>query len=158
MLEQFFLDMEKWPISMFIGGSLWIFPVVQAFHLVAVALFIGAVLMINLRMLGAGFKEQPLAKVARDARPWIIWGFVFIFVTGLPQLMQNASREYYSEYFWMKMEFLAAGLILTAFTLAYMSRQANETRTGVGAKLTGLVALGVWAGVVIPARLIGLFS
>jgi hypothetical protein len=143
---------------MFIGGSLWIFPVVQAFHLVAVALFIGAVLMINLRMLGAGFKEQPLAKVARDARPWIIWGFVFIFVTGLPQLMQNASREYYSEYFWMKMEFLAAGLILTAFTLAYMSRQANETRTGVGAKLTGLVALGVWAGVVIPARLIGLFS
>ena len=158
MLEQFFLDMEKWPISMYIGGSLWIFPVVQAFHLVAVALFIGAVLMINLRMMGAGFKEQPLAKVARDARPWIIWGFVFIFVTGLPQLMQNASREYYSEYFWMKMEFLAAGLILTAITLAYMSRQANETRTGVGAKLTGLLALGVWAGVVIPARLIGLFS
>jgi hypothetical protein len=158
MLEQFFLDMEKWPISMFIGGSLWIFPVVQAFHLVAVALFIGAILMINLRMLGAGFREQPLAQVARDARPWIIWGFVFIFITGLPQLMQNASREYYSEYFWMKMEFLAAGLLMTAFTLAYMSRQANETRTGMGAKLTGLVALGVWAGVVIPARLIGLFS
>jgi hypothetical protein len=158
MLEQFFLDMEKWPISMYIGGSLWIFPVVQAFHLVAVALFIGAILVINLRMLGAGFKEQPLAKVARDARPWIIWGFVFIFVTGLPQLMQNASREYYSEFFWMKMEFLAAGLILTAITLAYMTKQANETRTGVGAKLTGLVALGVWAGVVIPARLIGLFS
>jgi hypothetical protein len=158
MLEQFFLDMEKWPISMYIGGSLWIFPVVQAFHLVAVALFIGAILVINLRMLGAGFKEQPLAKVARDARPWIIWGFVFIFFTGLPQLMQNASREYYSEFFWMKMEFLAAGLILTAITLAYMSKQANETRTGVGAKLVGLVALGVWAGVVIPARLIGLFS
>jgi hypothetical protein len=158
MLEQFFLDMEKWPISMYIGGSLWIFPVVQAFHLVAVALFIGAILMINLRMLGAGFKEQPLAKVARDARPWIIWGFLFIFVTGLPQLMQNASREYYSEFFWMKMEFLAAGLILTAITLAYMSKRTNETRTGVGAKLTGLLALGVWAGVVIPARLIGLFS
>jgi len=158
MLEQFFLDMEKWPASQYIGSSLWIFPVVQAFHLVAVALFLGAILMINLRMLGAGFKEQPLAKVARDARPWIMWGFLFIFVTGLPQLMQNASREYYSEYFWMKMEFLAAGLVLTAITLAYMSKRVNETRTGVGAKLVGLLALGVWAGVVIPARLIGLFS
>ena len=34
---------------------------------------------------------------------------VAMFLTGLPQLMQNASREYYSEYFWRKM-YVPAGV------------------------------------------------
>jgi len=158
MLEQFFINMEQWPVSKAIGESLWIYPLVQALHLVAMAFFMGAVMIVNLRLMGLGITNSSLAQVARSARPWLIGGLITMILTGLPQLMQNASREYYSEYFWMKMQFLAAGLVLTAITLVYMSRRVNETRTGVGAKLVGLVALGVWAGVVIPARLIGLFS
>jgi hypothetical protein len=158
MLEQFFLNMEQWPASKFIGESLWIYPLVQAFHLVAMVFFMGAVMMVNLRLLGIGVKASSLAEVARSARPWLVWGFVAIFLTGMPQLMQNASREYYSEYFWRKIYFLIAALIATGISVAYMKRQPEGAAPGPGSRLAGLASLLLWVNVIIPARLIGLFT
>jgi hypothetical protein len=158
MLEQYFLNMEQWPASKFIGESLWIYPLVQAFHLVVMVFFMGAVMVVHLRLLGLGLKASSLAEVARSARPWLVWGFVAIFLTGMPQLMQNASREYYSEYFWRKIYFLIAALIATSITVAYMKRQPDSAGVGTGSKLAGLGALVLWVNVIIPARLIGLFT
>jgi hypothetical protein len=158
MLEQFFLNMEQWPISKFIGESLWIFPVVQALHLVAMAFFMGAVMIVNLRLLGIGISGSSLAQVARSARPWLVGGLITMVLTGLPQLMQNASREYYSEYFWRKMYFLLAALIFTAISVRYMKKQPETASVGGVAKLVGVVSLVLWANVIVAARLIGLFT
>ena len=158
MLEDFFLRMEQWPISKAIGESLWLYPVDQALHLVAMAFFMGAVLMLNLRLMGVGIVASPLAQVARNVKPWLIGGFITMVLTGLPQLMQNASREYYSEYFWRKMYFLLAALIFTAIAVSYMKRQPDSAVTGTGPKIVGAISLFLWANVIVAARLIGLFT
>ncbi len=158
MLEQFFVDMEQWPISKAIGESLWIYPLDQALHLVGMAFLLGAVMMVNLRLLGLGITKTSLAQVARSARPWFIGGMIFMILTGLPQLMQNASREYYSEYFWRKMYFLAASLVVTIISIRYMTKQPDSAGTTMGSKLTGAFSLLLWVNVIIPARLIGLFT
>jgi len=158
MLEQFFINMEQWPISKGIGESLWIYPLDQALHLVGMAFLMGAVMIINLRLLGIGITNTSLAQVARGAKPWFIGGMIVMVMTGLPQLMQNASREYYSEYFWRKMYFLAASLIVTAISIRYMTRQSDSAHTTAGSKLAGAVSLLLWVNVIIPARLIGLFT
>jgi hypothetical protein len=158
MLEQFFVNMEQWPISKAIGESLWVYPLVQALHLVAMAFFMGAVLILNLRLLGIGISNSPLAQVARSARPWLIGGFLTMVLTGLPQLMQNASREYYSEYFWRKMYFLLAALIFTAITVRYMKNQPEGASVRGATKFVAAVSLFLWANVIVAARLIGLFT
>jgi hypothetical protein len=158
VLEQFFVNMEQWPISKAIGESLWIYPLVQALHLVVMAFFMGAVMIVNLRLMGLGLTTTSLAQVARSARPWIVGGFILMFLTGLPQLMQNASREYYSEYFWRKMYFLAASLVVLAISMAYMKRQSDNGGLSAISRVTGVVALVLWANVIIAARLIGLFT
>jgi hypothetical protein len=158
MLEQFFVNMEQWPISKAIGESLWIYPLVQALHLVVMAFFMGAVMIVNLRLMGLGLTTTPLAQVARSAKPWIIGGFILMFLTGMPQLMQNATREYYSEYFWRKMYFLAASLVILAISMAYMNRRSDTGGLGAGPRVVGVVALVMWANVIIAARLIGLFT
>ena len=158
MLEDFFLRMEQWPISKAIGESLWLYPLDQALHLVAMAFFMGAVMVLNLRLIGVGIVASPLAQVARSARPWLIGGFITMVLTGLPQLMQNASREYYSEYFWRKMYFLLAALIFTAIAVTYMKRQPDTASTGTGPKIVGVISLFLWANVIVAARLIGLFT
>ena len=66
---------------------------IQAIHLVFLALFAGGMMIIDLRLLGFGMRSKPVAEVARDARPWVVIGFLGLVATGLPQLMQNASRE-----------------------------------------------------------------
>jgi hypothetical protein len=55
------------------------------------------------------------------------------------------------------MGFLLAALIFT-FTVRRKVTLADETRVSpVLSKVVGLVSTGLWLGVAIPARLIGLF-
>jgi hypothetical protein len=159
MLEPFFQWMNDLAVSKAIGESIWIYPLVQAIHLLFLALFAGALLIVDLRLMGFGIREQPVAKLARDARPWLIVGFLGLVVTGLPQLMQNAMREYFSDFFWLKMYFIPIALIFT-FTIRQKVAQADESRFAplVG-KLVGITSILLWiGGVAIPARLIGLFT
>ena len=159
MLEPYFQWMNDLAVSKAIGESIWIFPLVQAIHLVFLALFAGSLLIVDLRLLGLGMREQSVAKIARDARPWLIVGLIGLVVTGMPQLMQNAMREYFSEYFWMKMYVLPVALIYT-FTIRQRVTMADESRVAPAmAKLAGLASILLWiGGVAIPSRLIGLFT
>lgn len=155
MLEPLFQWISTLAVSRAIGESLWIYPLVQAIHLVFLAIFLGAVVIVDLRLLGRGFSHQPVSQVARDARPWMIGGLLGLVVTGIPQLMQNAMREYFAEFFWWKMYILAFALIFT-FTVRRKATQAS-TPPAYG-KVVGLVSMALWAGVAISARLIGLFD
>jgi cytochrome bd-type quinol oxidase subunit 2 len=156
-LQPFFQWLNELPVSKGINESNWIYAVVQAFHLVALAVFAGAVLVIDLRLMGRGFIQQPLARVARDARPWVIGGFLGLVVTGIPQLMSGANKEYFSGLFWFKMEVLLVAIIFH-LTAVRKVTQAEEGRVGpFWAKVVGLVSIVLWLGVAVLARLIGLF-
>ena len=158
MLLPFFQWLNNLPVSGAIGASTLIFPVVQSIHLVFLALLAGGLLMVDLRLMGMGLTSQPLAKVARDARPWVFWGLVGLLVTGTPQLMQNAVKEYYSEFFWIKMWVLPVALI-HHFTLRHRITVAAEGRVSpLVSKFSGAASLLLWATVAVSSRFIGLFS
>ena len=158
MLEPFFEYLGNLPVSKAIGESLWIYPLVQAVHLVFLAILIGALLIVDLRLLGRGMIRQSVEQVARDAWPWFMIAIVGMVATGVPQLMQNASREYHSEFFWQKMYFLAAALIFT-FTVRRKLTLAPEGRfPPMWGKITAIVSFVLWMSVAISGRLIGLFT
>jgi hypothetical protein len=98
---------------------------------------------------------SPVSQVAKDARPWMVLGLIGMVCTGIPQLMQNASREYFSEFFWYKMYLIAFGLILIV-TVRRKATQATES--SAFGKVVGLISIATWTGVTINARLIGLFT
>jgi hypothetical protein len=158
MLESTFMWLGELPVSKAIGESLWIYPVVQAFHLVFLAVLVGAVLIVDLRLLGRGMIRQPIAQVARDAWPWLMIGLVGMVLTGLPQLMQNAMREYYSEFFWQKMYFLAAALVLTFTVRRWITQTADARPNPLLARLVAVTSIALWMMVAISGRLIGLFT
>lgn len=157
-LLPFFEWMENLPISLAIKNSVWIYPFDQSVHLIALAVFAGAVVIVDLRLLGRGLTRQPLAQVARDAQPWLVGGFLMLVLTGVPQLMSNATKEYYSPLFWAKMYIIVPALIFT-FTLRHKVTQADEGRVGpFWSKVVGLVSIGLWSAVAITSRLIGLLT
>jgi uncharacterized protein DUF6644 len=159
MLQPYFQAMNDSAVAKFISESLWIYPLDQAIHLVFLALFAGSILILDIRLLGFGMREQSVAKVARDSAPWVIIGFLGLVATGIPQLIQNAMREYYSEFFWIKMYVLPVALIYT-FTVRRKVAQAEDGRVSPGVqKIVGLVSILLWiGGVAVPSRLIGLFT
>ena len=157
-MDQIFIDIAGWSVSRAINESSWIFALVQAFHLLSLGFLAGALLMVDLRLMGGGFSKQPTAVVARDARPWLIGSMIAMVLTGVPQFISLATKEYESPYFRWKMLMLLIALIFT-FTIRRRVAYAPEGRFGSGiGKVVALVSIGLWTSVAINGRLIGFFS
>ena len=69
---------EKTSLSVAINESLWAFAVVEAVHLVALAVIGGAVLVVDLRLLGFIFQRQKVGDLAKVAHPWLVWSLLLL--------------------------------------------------------------------------------
>jgi hypothetical protein len=149
VLQPLFQWMESLAVY---GSSPYIGPVVNLVHLLSMVLFMGALLIVDLRLLGLGVKRQAVIEVAKDARPWLIAGLIGLTLTGMPQLAERATDQYDTSTFWLKMYLLAFGVIWT-FTVRRAAVQVDEPR-GTWPKAVALVSIVVWASVAGLARLI----
>ena len=158
MLLPFFEWLDTLAIGDWISESADAAPYINVGHLLALGVGIGSVLVVDLRLLGRGMSNQPLAKVARNARPWLIGGLILMLLTGIPQVLSLPIRQYYSPFFWTKMRVLMITLIFT-FTLRHKVTMADENKIGpVWGKVVGLASIGLWTWIAIEGRLIGLLS
>ena len=157
-LEQFCRWCETLGVSVAIRNSYWQFAVVQSIHLCVLAVLAGAILIVDLRLLGRGLKQQPLAQVARDAQPWLIGALFGMLATGLPQFITNAQSRYYGNPFFVaKMSMLAVALIFT-FTIRRKVTLTDEARLGpVWPKVVGLFSITIWFSIAVAGRAIGFY-
>ncbi len=154
-LLPFFEWCENTAIGEAIRNSVWLFPVIESFHLVALALIGGAVLLVNMRLLGLVLGRRPVSELARDAHPWILGGLLVMFASGVPLFLSESIKCYYSFAFWVKMSALLAVLAFT-FTVHRRVTLADEGRVGpVRGKLVAVVSLVLWAAVAWGGRWIG---
>ena len=154
------LPFFQWCYSTALGEtireSLWLFPVIEAFHLIGYGLILGAVLIVDLRLLGAGLSRQPAAQLDASVQPWIICGVAAMAVSGILLFLSESIKCYYSAAFWIKMACLLLALIFM-FTLrrrAVGSVKADD-RPPMQARMTALVSLALWFGVAWGGRWIG---
>jgi uncharacterized protein DUF6644 len=136
-------------------SSPWLFPVIATIHLMGLALIGGAVLVVDLRLLGLGLQSQPVAGLARDAERWLLRGLLVMVSTGILLFMCFATKYYYLTFFWVKM---VALLTVIVFTLSVRRRvaMANEADVSpVRSKLVALVSLSLWTIVAVGGRYIG---
>ena len=136
-------------------SSPWLFPVIATIHLMGLSVLGGAVLLVDLRLLGLGLRRQPVAQLARDAERWLFRSLLVMVVTGIPLFMCFATKYYYLTFFWVKMASLLLVLLFT-FSVRRKVAMSDETRTGrVWTRLVALVSLTLWTSVAIGGRLIG---
>ena len=128
MLLPFFEWMEGVAVY---GSTIYLGPAVNIVHLCAMVTFLGALMVVDLRLLGAGLTHQPVAVVARDARPWLLGALVMLVLTGVPALMATATLQYGNSVFWVKMYLLGLGLLFT-FTVRNRVAFAEEGRVRSG--------------------------
>ena len=158
MLQPFFQWMGGLPFSAFFLETVWPTPIIQCIHLIAVSVFAGALLIVDLRLLGSGLTSSSIPKLAGAAQPWLIGSFVVLVLSGMPQMMSTALKQYYSPFFWWKMEMVGLGLIVT-FVVRKVIASKEEGHFGpVWPKVVGITSIALWTSVTIGARLIGLLS
>jgi hypothetical protein len=138
-----------------IRSSQWMFPSIEAVHLMGLAAIGGAVLVVNLRMLGLGLRRQPIAQVMREAQPYLVGSLVVMLLTGFLLFMSEAVKCYYNVAFWVKMSSLALAMLFT-FTIHRKVAMADES--GINPfwmKFVALVSVALWSGVGMGGRWIG---
>ena len=155
MLLPYFQALENSSIGGAIRDSLWLFPFIEAFHLMALAVIGGAVLLVDFRLLGLGLKRQPLTVLAQDAQPWLIGSLLVMIASGVPLFLAESIKCYYSFAFWTKMTALALAIIFT-FTIRRRVTLADEARVGpLWSRVVGLTSILLWATVGWGGRWIG---
>jgi hypothetical protein len=132
-----------------------LFPVIEAAHLLGLGLTAGAVLIVNLRLLGVGLSKQPAAQVYATIEPWLIGGVIVMFASGIPLFLSESIKCYYSFAFWVKMVSL---LLVLLFTFTFYRRVTRMDLTSDRTRLarwTAIISLVLWFGVAWGGRWIG---
>jgi uncharacterized protein DUF6644 len=138
-----------------IANSPWAFAVIESMHLLALAAIGGAVLIVDMRLLGLGLTSQPVPDLARNAYPWFVGSLVVMIATGIPLFFSEPTKCYYSTPFWIKMVSLVLS-ILFAFTIRRRVTRIDEVHVRPAIyKLVALVSLALWFGVGAGGRWIG---
>lgn len=154
-LLPFFEWCEATIVGQFVRQSQWLFPVIEALHLVALALLGGAVFIVDLRLLGTGVRNQSVRGLARDIRPWLVGSLTAMIVTGLLLFLSEAVKCYYNSSFWVKMTTLSVAI---AFTFVIRERVAwadQADASPLWAKLVAIISIILWIVVAAAGRWIG---
>jgi len=153
-LLSFFQWCYQTPIGEAIRNSTWLFPAVEAVHLLALGLVAGAVLIVNLRLLGVGLSRQPVAQLSAAVEPWLLASLALMFVSGTLLFLSESIKCLYNLAFWVKMVSLFLVIIFTFTIQRRVTRSAAPDRPLSG-PLTAVISLVLWFGVAGGGRWIG---
>ena len=153
-LEPFFRWCESSAIGRAVAESVWAFPILEAVHLLGLCMLGGAILVVDLRLLGVGLTGQPVARLARYTRPWLVASLVVMVATGVPLFLSEAIKAFYNTSFWVKMCTLPVALTFTFAVRDRIARREAPAPAHVG-RIAGAVSLALWFTVAAAGRWIG---
>ena len=155
------LEICEWiqntPSSTAIRESLWVFPIIEGSHVLALGLSVGTVLWFDLRLMGVAMRQHTVSEAFDYVRNWMLMGFTIMFVTGALLFWSQALRCYVSGYFLLKLTLLLlAGINVGVyhFTIDRTCDQWGKAPTPpVKARIAGFVSIVLWAGVIAAGRI-----
>ena len=137
----------------------WTYPIVNVVHVFGVATLFGAVLVLDLRLLGA-WRRAPLAPIATIAAPVAMAGFAIAATSGVCLLAANGSEYANNPVLLVKFSAIGLGLLnavalrRTAAWKAHTTRDLSRSE-GRRLALMGGVSLVSWLTAVGAGRMIG---
>jgi len=139
--------------------SAYVYPAVLAAHLTGIALFGGAILATDLRLLGVVLRNQPVSDVVDQLRWTKRIGFLIVATCGILLASSKAEEYYYNVFFRTK---LALFVLVAVHALVFRGVVYNNTAAldqakripGV-ARLAAALSLLLWISIACAGRGIG---
>ena len=146
------------PWSVALLESLWVWPLVESTHVLVLGLFVGTVVMNDLRLIGWVMKSVPVSEVTGRLLPWTRAGFAVMVATGLLIFYSNPVGYYHNIFFRFKVLLLIlAGLNAFVFHARIHKNVAKWDLDPVApraARIAGAVSLVSWALIIVAGRMI----
>ena len=146
----------RWSIAL--HESLYMYPLVESTHVLAITLFVGLTVMLDLRLLGLTLRNVPVSEILDRVLPWTKVGFVIMMSTGVLLFYAIPVRNYQNIFFRIKVILLLlAGLNVWFFHWRVERRIADWDVDPIppkAARAAAVISLVLWACIVVAGRMI----
>ena len=150
--------LQETSIATTIRDSLLLFPLLESVHVFGLALVVGTVIVIDLRLLGVASTSRPFQRVASEIMKWTWAAFAVTAIAGALMFTTKAQVYFHNVYFRAKILLL----VLAALNALLFQRTAWRTVDRWGAasapplgKAVATVSLAIWVAVIFAGRMIG---
>jgi hypothetical protein len=151
-MEALFAALEATSIAQFLRGSRWGYAAVSFAHILGFALLIGAIVPLNLRLLGL-WPAIPRPQLMRVLVPAATFGLALAVSMGL--LLFSVRAQDYSEVIFLraKLALILIGIV-SAMTAHLRYGLTLEGASSERLKAHAFISLGCWLGALACGRLI----
>jgi hypothetical protein len=143
---------EHSAVGTWVADSNWLFPAIEAVHIVALTVLFGAILLLNLRLLGLAFTGKPVTELAKHLAPWVFCGLVIILASGALLFASEPMKVLTSVPFQVKLVLLFTAIVFHYTLYGWVTSTAPGRWWG---KVAAIVSVLLWTGVGAAGRGIG---
>ncbi|MEK6399145.1 MAG: DUF6644 family protein [Terriglobus sp.] len=155
MLTWFIALSHSW-LGQYMQQSRWGFAVVEAVHLLGLAVLGGVILIVDLRLLGLILRTESARTISRGLSRMLLISMSVMVLTGIALTSEEALKCYHSPAFRWKMLLLAAALLFYATLHRAALLRTDKYQANLWSRLAGITSLTLWFGVGVAGRAIGL--
>lgn len=144
--------------SQLLLSSLNFWGLLEGTHLLMLMLFFGTILVVDLRLLGVGFREHRISVLSNRVLPLTVTAFLLMVITGL--LLFFAKPEIYWHNLWFRLKLIMLVLALANIVIFHFMVQKNQEewdaapRPPSKARLSGIISLTSWILIIAFGRFI----
>lgn len=143
-------------LSLRLQGAMWVIPMIQTVHILAVAVAIASAFLLDLRVLEAFALGESCERVAQRLLPWARGAIAVLAVSGALLIIAEPERCLMNPAFWSKMLMLSLALTATWILHSRIRRTCTFWEISSARRLTGKIIAGasvlLWSGVVLAGR------
>ena len=142
-------------ISTELRETTWIIPSVQSFHIISIAIVVGAAIVMDLRLAGVLATDETPQAVVRRHLPWMWSALGVLLTSGFVLGFAEPYRVLTNEVFWIKMALVLTGFILTLlfrYPVLHPEYRVEHARMAKLVKPMAWASLAIWIVVVFCGR------
>ena len=149
--------LEETSLALWVGTSLWGYPIVLGMHVVGLSIAVGILMMLNLRILGL---IKAVAFSAFSSLYKIAWiGLAINVVSGLALFSSQATYFVENKPFLVKISFIAIGVVLAILIKRELDSKSTDWDNGENLQsghvgLLSIASVVCWIGAICAGRLI----
>ncbi|RJF92371.1 DUF6644 family protein [Noviherbaspirillum saxi] len=149
--------LEASSLGVTMRGSLWMYPIVEIFHIVGFAILVGSVIMFDLRVLGLS-KEVPVTAMGRHLLRWSLLSLLLIIPAGVMMFSAHPNDFISNKIFLLKLTLIVCAGVNALSFHAGVYRGVVGWNTGVSApaaaKCHAGLSLVLWIAIISCGRLL----
>ena len=150
-LIDIFYVLEDTFIGEYVRSSIWLFPVIESFHLIGLGILGGSVVIMDFKLMNLIFRSTNKIYILEQTKNFFILGLSLLILTGVPLFLSEAVKCYYSRAFWIKMISLVIGVLFVYF----VRNPLIVKKEGTILIFIGFVSFSIWTVVAASGRWIG---